>query len=149
MVKHDLSEYWSDLNVFILKNHLNLIREVKKNWWNACFNFQLKKNLSSDMLRNYGGFKTSRRFFCNFWLWKGKTRLNSFSTQMIFKQINKKTNDDKQIYLEASKVETKSTLISIFFELSEGSTSMLSLYKEMKINIKLFFMKFICIKTHK
>lgn len=30
MVKHDLSEYWSDLNVFILKNHLNLIREVKK-----------------------------------------------------------------------------------------------------------------------
>ena len=59
------------------------------------------------------------------------------------------TIKNKQIYLEANNVETKSTLISIFFELSEGSTSMLSLYKEMKIDIKLFFLRFICIGTYK
>ena len=87
--------------------------------------------------------KLAEDFSVNVWLEKGVPFICPFKKTLLL------TTKNKQIYLEANNVETKSTLISIFFELSEGSTSMLSLYKEMKIDIKLFFLRFICIGTYK
>ena len=93
MVKHEFFEYWFSSSIyffFILRKHLDLIREVNKFCWDTCFNFN-HENLFLSLRKFYLMvcfetmviLKPAEDFSVNFWLEKGVPLICPFKKNSI------------------------------------------------------------------